>query len=78
MSCERFDPNCRGCMPVMLDIATGKPLPDDDPSVVTLMRVWRAATREEQEAFWRVAVKNSRDADDLRLSTRIIWALRAN
>jgi hypothetical protein len=78
MSCERFDPNCRHCMPVMLDMETRKPLPDDHPLMLVLMRAWRAASRDEQEAFWRVTIKNSRDPSDLQLCRRILSALEAN
>jgi hypothetical protein len=67
MSCEKFDPQCPGCRPAIIDPRTGKILPADDPVMEIINRVWDASPREEQEAFWRVTVKNSRDPGDLDL-----------
>jgi hypothetical protein len=65
-------------MPAILDVKTGKSLPDDHPTMRAMMRAWRAATRGEQEAFWRVTVKNSRNASDLALCRNLIRSLEAN
>jgi hypothetical protein len=43
--------------------------------MLAMMRIWRAATRSEQEAFWRVTVKNSRDPGDLQACDPMIRAL---
>lgn len=65
MSCEKFDPNCEGCRPVIVDGQTGKLMPPDSSIMLAVMRVWNKSTLEEQQAFWNVTVKNSRDRTDL-------------
>jgi hypothetical protein len=50
-----------------MDPKTGEVLPADSAIMRAVNRVWDAASREEQEAFHRVTVKNSRDPQDLRL-----------
>ena len=77
MSCDRFDPDCPDCGPVIVDISTGKALPDDHPTMQRIMRAWRGASLAEQEAFWRVTVKNSRDPGDLGRCQRILAAMKA-
>jgi hypothetical protein len=64
MSCDKFDPNCSGCRPAILNL-NGKVLPADDPFMVIVNNVWDESPPDEQEAFWRVTVKNSRDPNDL-------------
>lgn len=71
MSCAKFDPKCKGCQPVLVDILTGKPMSEDHPAMKTMMRVWNAASLEEQEAFWRVTVKSSADPADLQTAARM-------
>jgi hypothetical protein len=68
MSCEKFDPNCPGCRPAILDPISGQALPKDHPMVVVVNEVWDAAPREEQEACWRIWVKNGRDLADMELA----------
>jgi hypothetical protein len=75
MSRHEFDPKCPDCRPTLLDPATGEVLPPDDPAMVTIQRVWDAAPREQQEAFHRVTVKNSRDPKDLALVQEFSKAL---
>jgi len=65
MSCEKFDPQCPGCRPAIIDPRTGKVLPADDPVMEIVNRVWEASPIEDQEAFWRVTVKNSRNQGDI-------------
>lgn len=63
---EEFDPECPGCRPCLVDFETKEVLPDTHPDMILLLDVWRAASKAEQEAFFRVTVHNSRDANDLR------------
>ncbi len=81
MACEIFDPKCPGCRPVILNPKTGQVLEDTDPVMQVVNRVFDAASREEQEAFFRVTVKNSRDPLDLELlkgmSDRMQAAIKA-
>jgi len=65
--CPTFDPACPGCQPALIDATTGKILPPSDPIMLALMPLWRSLPRASQEACWRVWVKNSRDAGDLKI-----------
>ncbi len=65
MSCEKFDPKCPSCRPVIFDPRTGRALLPNDPMMITINSVWDASSVEDQAAFWRVTVKNSREAGDL-------------
>lgn len=78
MSQKQFDDECAGCRPAILDIRTGKKLPDDSPVMVKANRIWQEATRGEREAFHRVCCLNSREPGDIsqaqRLSRRMVAA----
>lgn len=73
--CESFDPDCPGCQPALIDVATGKILGAKDPLVVALLPLWRALPRSSQEACWRVWVKNSRSPADLAIMTALFKSL---
>lgn len=77
MSCNTFDPNCRGCRPGIINAQTGQVLPDTDPLMMIVNSVWDASTIEEQEAFWKVTVKNSRDPQDLSLAEALSARVQA-
>jgi hypothetical protein len=42
MSRQKFDENCRGCRPVMIDVVTGELLPDTHPHMMHVLRLWHA------------------------------------
>ena len=65
MSRHDFDPKCRDCRPVIMDPRTGQVMPETHPTMKIIDRVWDASPREDQEAFHRVTVKNSRDPNDM-------------
>jgi hypothetical protein len=67
MSWEKQDDECPGCRPALLSFETGKTLPDDDPLMVAILKVWAATTREEREAFHRFTCQNSRAGKDVLL-----------
>ncbi len=77
MSCESFDPHCEGCRPAIMDPQTGQKLPPDHPMMKVVNELWDAAPRPEQEACWRVWVKNSRAPDDIRLSGAFFQRVQA-
>lgn len=60
-----FDDDCAGCRPAMLDVKTGKPLPDDDPNMVIVNRLWRETTLAERQAWHRFTCLNSRAQVDV-------------
>lgn len=61
MSCEKFDPKCRGCQPAIVDPRTMVPFPDEHVIADRVLAAWKDSSYEEQEAWWFVTVKNSRD-----------------
>jgi hypothetical protein len=40
MSIEKFDDDCPGCRPAIIDIKTKKVLPDDHPVMAAMLRIW--------------------------------------
>jgi hypothetical protein len=65
MSKEIFDDNCKGCRPAIIDIQTGKVLPDDNPIMKCALEVWAGTTLLERQAYHDVCCLNSREASDL-------------
>lgn len=76
MSREKFDDNCPGCRPVILDRKTGRPMPEDDLVVQKMMAVWAGTTYAQREAFHNVMCLNSRDPTDLVLVKMIVDQLK--
>lgn len=65
MSRAEHDDDCPGCRPVMIDLQTGKVLPDHAPPMKHLLAVWSGTSMAERQAFHRVTCLNSRDFTDL-------------
>lgn len=76
MSEHAFDPNCRDCRPRLIDKSCRR-VPDDDARMVAINRVWDSASLEEQTAFHRCTVHNSRDKGDLALSAGLMDRMKA-
>jgi hypothetical protein len=72
MSIEKFDDNCPGCRPAILDLKTGKVLSDDDPVMAKMLGIWATTTLAQRQAYHRVMCLNSRDAVDLLLVRTVI------
>lgn len=72
MSREKFDDNCPGCKPVILDPETLNPLPLDHPVMKKIAEVWAKTTYQQREAFHNVMCLNSRDPHELTLVEQII------
>lgn len=60
-----------------MDGKTGRPLAADEPEMKIMLAAWDAAPLEEQQAFFNVTVKNSRDARDLELLQKFIEKVEA-
>jgi hypothetical protein len=71
-----FDPNCPDCRPAILDINTGRPLPQNHPTMVAVNALWDDLPFEDQEALHRIWVKNSRDPADLEVAERFTEAFQ--
>ena len=67
MSRERFDDECPGCQPTMVDVKTGRPLPDDSVEMTIVNQLWSKTTREQRLAWHRFTCQNSRAPEDLKL-----------
>lgn len=67
MSVEKFDEQCLGCRPAMLDIRTGKLLPDTDPIMVKVLQLWSEQTKETKEAWHKITCQDSKNPFDRRL-----------
>lgn len=64
---QPHDPNCPGCRPVMVDPETGKCLPQDDPVMVAVNKVYDDTTDEERRAWHAFTCQNSRDTKVMEL-----------
>jgi hypothetical protein len=72
MSREKFDDDCPGCRPVILDRETGRPLPDDHPAMVRIRVIWAGTNFHQRKAFHDVMCLNSRNPADLALVKSIV------
>lgn len=61
MSVEKFSDTCAGCRPAMIDLTTGKPLPDEHPALQAILRVWDETTIHERKAWHAFTCCNARD-----------------
>jgi hypothetical protein len=77
MSLAKFDDECPGCRPAILDVKTGKVLPDEDPLMQKMLGIWQKTTLGEREAYHRVMCLNSRNRTDLFIVNGIIDRLQA-
>lgn len=81
MSLARFDDECPGCRPTMMDVKTGRLFADDSAAMVAVNRLWAATSPEERQAWHRFTCQNSRAPGDLILvkafSDRVQAALTA-
>ena len=77
MSREVFDDNCPGCRPAIIDVKTGRVLPDSDPIMQKMLAIWANTTYSEREAFHRVMCLNSREPLDLFLVRGLTDKLQA-
>ncbi|HSX22866.1 MAG TPA: hypothetical protein VLE97_08855 [Gaiellaceae bacterium] len=81
MPLHRFDDECPGCRPAMMNIKTRQLYADDSIEMITVNRLWAQTTVEERKAWHRVTCKNSRSLVDLSVAQafadRIEAALRS-
>lgn len=81
MSWEKFDDECPGCKPALLDVNTGKVMSDDSPEMMAVFSVWKKTTIEERQAWHRVCCHQSPTRDDMNFaeafSLRVKEALEA-
>jgi len=69
---HEYDDNCEGCQPAMMDIKTGKPMEQDHPVMVALMKAWREKTTlTERRATSRVWMGQSQNPIDFEIMHRV-------
>lgn len=69
---HEFCDHCPGCRPALIDTATGQPLPDDSPVVLTVNKIWNTQTSyAEREAFINVTLHNSQATDAIMLAAGV-------
>ena len=78
MPIYEFDDNCPGCRPAILDVKTGKVLPDDDPIMAKMLGVWATTTLTQRRTYHCVMCLNSRDPIDLLIVQSIIDRFQAS
>lgn len=66
MEDHEFCDDCPGCRPALLDVENQKQLPDDDPIMIEVNKIWDGETTYAQRrAFIKVTLHNSRNAMDV-------------
>jgi hypothetical protein len=71
MSRDRYNDDCPGCRPALLDVNTGKPLKADDPIMVATNKAFDGSSRAIRQAFHNFTCNNSRDPMDLMLVDKL-------
>jgi len=71
MSKHKFDDDCPGCRPVLIDVDTGNPMPLTHPTMVRVNEIWAQTTLGEREAFHQVTCLNNRTPQVLKLAMQI-------
>lgn len=61
MSMETYDDTCSGCRPAIVDVATGKIMPQDSPVMQIVNQLFNKLTPTERQAWHDFTCKNSRD-----------------
>jgi len=71
MSYAKFEDDCPNCRPALIDVKTGKILPDDSAEMKAINSIWAATTKEQREAFHRATCLNSKEDRDLNVILEI-------
>lgn len=78
MEDHEFCDTCPGCRPAIMNIATGKNVPDDDPMMVAVNKVWdNETTYAQRRAYIEVTLKNSEDQNFLRLANEVMAKIKS-
>ena len=73
---HEYSDDCPGCQPAILDMRTGKPLPQDGPVMKAVIEAFHTKTTLAQRLRWhRVVIQNSRDPEDLRIAGEVARVL---
>jgi hypothetical protein len=75
MSTKEFDDECSGCRPAMMDVKTKTMMPDDSPTMRTVLRIWNRLTLADKRAWHRFTCLQSRAIGDLAVAKRFSEAV---
>lgn len=74
---HEFCDHCPLCRPSILNITTGKKLPDDSPTMIKVSRMWtHETTYKERKAFIDVTAHNRQTPENMRLANTVIEKMR--
>ena len=71
MSLKKFDDNCPGCKPVVIDVKTKRPVAPDSPLGKAIEAVWVETTLYERECFHNFCCLNDLSEENYRVMTNI-------
>lgn len=67
MSIQKFEHDCEGCEPALLDTNTGKVMTNDHPVMQAMNKIWAETDVATKTAFHDVCCLNSREPAKLKL-----------
>lgn len=71
MSIKKYDGQCPGCRPVLIDGETRKRLPEDSWQMQAVRKAWEEAPLEECEAFHKVTCQQSRELEHIAVASKL-------
>jgi hypothetical protein len=77
MSRRKYDPECPGCLPVIIDVKTGQVAPDDHPFMQPIIALWDQQDEATRKAWHAVTCLNSERPEDLRLVEPFVAQVQA-
>ena len=77
MSRRKYEPECRGCLPVIIDLKTGEVHPDDHPFMRPIIELWNQQNEATRKAWHAVTCLNSKRPEDLRLVQPFVARVQA-
>jgi hypothetical protein len=77
MSHAKFDDDCPGCRPAIMNVHTKEVMSDTSPEMQAINRIWATTTVEQRAAFHRVTCLNSRSFSDMHLVVPLVKQIQA-
>ena len=64
-STHEYDENCPGCQPALYDMKNKRPMPEDDPAMVIVLKAFKEKCNLTQRRAWhRIAMGQSNNEKD--------------
>ena len=77
MSRTKYNEECPGCLPVLIDTKTGNVFSADHPTMKSIMALWGHADRKTRKAWHAVTCMNSRRGKDMALVRPFVEKIQA-